>query len=213
VHLKKPQGRGGERRLSDVLGEWGRWCDVILLMENDGASLERVKLTLRKRVRRERRLVATKRDGLLVEPADIEGTGPKVPLADVVAAVEADPGLSQRALAERLGVAESTVRSYLKDAVTAGQVEVRKAENGAGKAVYPANAGGAGVRTGAVSVSHPSRTPAQGMEGGEGVRGAGGIYTAPPLAAPLEETEEDLIEQAVAWRFGLEPEPDSKVTS
>jgi hypothetical protein len=54
VHLKKPSGRG-ERRISDVLGEWGRWCDVLLLMENDGASLERVKLTVRKRVRQERR--------------------------------------------------------------------------------------------------------------------------------------------------------------
>lgn len=38
VHLRKPQGRG-ERRISDVLGEWGRWNDVTILMENDGGSL------------------------------------------------------------------------------------------------------------------------------------------------------------------------------
>ena len=111
VHLKKPQGRG-ERRISDVLGEWGRWCDVLLLLEREGET--RVKLSARKRVRHERRIVAVKRDGLLVEPQDTtEGSGPKVPLEQVVAAVRAEPGLSIKVLAERLGVARGTARSYL----------------------------------------------------------------------------------------------------
>ena len=57
IHLKKPQGRG-ERRISDVLGEWGRWCDVVVIMENDGDT--RTKVTVRKRVRHERRIVVTK---------------------------------------------------------------------------------------------------------------------------------------------------------
>jgi hypothetical protein len=109
VHLKKPQGRG-ERRISDVLGEWGRWCDVLLLLEADG--LERVKLTSRKRVRRERRVVATKAGGLLIDPQEIAGTGPKVPAADVLAAIRDEPGLSIQRLAARLGVSRSTARKY-----------------------------------------------------------------------------------------------------
>ena len=111
VHLKKPQGRG-ERRISDVLGEWGRWCDVLLLLEREGET--RVKLTARKRVRHERRIVATTRDGLLVDPQDTtEGSGPKVPLEQVIKAVRAEPGLSIRALAQRLGVARGTARAYI----------------------------------------------------------------------------------------------------
>ena len=80
VHLKKPTGRG-DRRISDVLGEWGRWNDVTVVQENDGASLERTKISVRKRVRRQRRIVATKAGGLLVDPIDATTakTGPKVP--------------------------------------------------------------------------------------------------------------------------------------
>ena len=111
VHLKKPQGRG-ERRISDVLGEWGRWCDVLLLLEREGET--RVKLSARKRVRHERRIVATKRGGLLVEPQDTtEDAGPKVPLEQVIEAVRAEPGLSIKALAQRLGVARGTARAYI----------------------------------------------------------------------------------------------------
>ncbi len=111
VHLKKPQGRG-ERRISDVLGEWGRWCDVLLLLEREGET--RVKLTTRKRVRHERRIVATKADGLLIDPQDTtEGYGPKVPLEQVIDAVREAPGLSIKALALRLGVSRGTARTYL----------------------------------------------------------------------------------------------------
>ena len=111
VHLKKPQGRG-ERRISDVLGEWGRWCDVLLLLEREGET--RVKLSVRKLVRHERRIVATKRGGLLVDPQDTtEGSGPKVPLERVIEAVRDEPGLSIKALAERLGVARGTARTYI----------------------------------------------------------------------------------------------------
>ncbi|CAN5705677.1 hypothetical protein BH23CHL7_BH23CHL7_20840 [soil metagenome] len=111
VHLKKPQGRG-ERRLSDVLGEWGRWCDVVLLMESEGT--ERTRLTLRKRVRRERRIVVTKRDGLLVDPQDADSSGPKVPVEKVVAIVEAQPGLTFAELAAVLGVSKPTATNYVR---------------------------------------------------------------------------------------------------
>jgi hypothetical protein len=111
VHLKKPSSRG-ERRLTDVLGEWGRWNDVTLLLEASGE--DRVKLTTRKRVRHQRRVLALKRGGLLVEPADIsDGAAPKVPIADVEAAIRAEPGISIKRLAARLGVAHVTARKYV----------------------------------------------------------------------------------------------------
>lgn len=121
VHMKKPQGRG-ERRISDVLGEWGRWCDVLLLMENDGASLERVKVTVRKRVRQERRFIATKRDGLLVDPEDITAKTTAVPLADVVAAITSNPGITAKELGVQLGVSKPTAQRYAAAAEAAGSV-------------------------------------------------------------------------------------------
>jgi AAA domain len=122
VHLKKPQGRG-ERRISDVLGEWGRWNDVTILMENDGASLERVKISVRKRVRHERRIVATKRDGLLVDPEELQSVRTtKVPLADVVTAIGAQPGISAKTLGEVLGVSKDTAQRYAVACEADGQV-------------------------------------------------------------------------------------------
>lgn len=121
VHLKKPgQGRGGDRGLSAVMGEWGRWNDITVMMENDGASLERVKLTVRKRVRRERRLVLTKRDGLLVDPQEIEAGGIKVKPEETLAAIAANPGVSQKRLAELLDVSKATAGRYA-DALVASR--------------------------------------------------------------------------------------------
>jgi hypothetical protein len=123
VHCKKPNGHG-ERRISDVIGEWGRWCDVVVMQELDGT--ERVKLATYKRVRGPRRILATRADGLLVEPKDITGgSGPKVPLERVVAVVQAEPGLSGRRLGQVLQVATATAMGYLRDAEKAGQVILR----------------------------------------------------------------------------------------
>lgn len=122
VHCRKPTGRG-DRRISDVLGEWGRWCDVVVLQENDGKSLERCRLTVRKRVRRERRIIVTKRDGLLVEPTDADaGKGAKVPLSEVVAAIEAKPGMTLAELGQALGVSKDTASNYVAEAESAGLV-------------------------------------------------------------------------------------------
>lgn len=123
VHLKKPQGHG-DRRLSDVLGEWGRWNDVTMLMENDGASLERCKITVRKRVRHERRIIATKRGGLLVEATDADGAkGTKVPAGDVLAAITATPGVTYAELGAAIGVSKDTASRYVAGLVESGQAE------------------------------------------------------------------------------------------
>ena len=112
IHLKKPQGRG-ERRISDVLGEWGRWCDVVILMENDGNGLTRARLTVRKRVRHERRIVVTKAGGLLIDPQDLdEAKGTKVPLDDVLAAIVAAPGITYAELGAAVGVSKDTAARY-----------------------------------------------------------------------------------------------------
>ncbi len=113
LHLKKPQARGN-RRISDVLGEWGRWCDVLVLMEADGA--ERTKVSTHKRIRHQKRIVATRRGGLLVEPQDITDAKPnqKVPPSAVLATIAANPGISRPDLAERLGVGRQTVTRYVK---------------------------------------------------------------------------------------------------
>jgi DNA-binding MarR family transcriptional regulator len=125
VHLKKPQGRG-ERRLSDVLGEWGRWNDVTVLMENDGASLDRCKITVRKRVRHERRIVATKHGGLLVDALDADtAKSTKVPPAEVLAAVVGHPGATLAELGQSLGVSKDTAGRYVATLVEAGRVETR----------------------------------------------------------------------------------------
>jgi hypothetical protein len=116
LHFRKPSGRG-ERRISDVLGEWGRWCDVVVLQENEANSLTRTKITVRKRVRHERRIVATKAGGLLIDPQDAAAAGgPKVPIDDVLAAVAASPGLSYVELGAALNVSKDTASNYVKAA-------------------------------------------------------------------------------------------------
>ncbi len=125
VHLRKPQG-AGRRRISDVMGEWGRWSDVLVLQEADGSSLSRARLTVRKRVRVERSITVTKSGGLLVDPRDTdEASGPKVPLPDVIAAIVSAPGTTVAKLAERLGVSPSTAADYARMAESTGSVERR----------------------------------------------------------------------------------------
>ena len=74
LHLKKPQGRGS-RRISDVLGEWGRWCDVLVLMEAEGPSGPRSRPTSASGSTS--RIVATRAGGMLVDPLDITDKAPR----------------------------------------------------------------------------------------------------------------------------------------
>jgi hypothetical protein len=92
---------------------------VILMMERDGPN--RAKLTTFKRVRRQRRIVATQRGGLLVEPRDIgEGPAPKIPPETVVDTVRASPGMTIAELARRLEVVKKTAERYADAGTTAG---------------------------------------------------------------------------------------------
>lgn len=86
-------------------------------MEADG--LEKVRIEVRKRVTRERRIVATKRDGLLVDAHDVVAGGPKVPQTAFLAAVAQHPGLTALELAPHLGVKDRTVRRYAEAAGSA----------------------------------------------------------------------------------------------
>jgi hypothetical protein len=114
-----------------VLGEWGRWNDVTILMENDGASLERVKITVRKRVRHERRIVVTKRSGLLVDPHELETGGPKVPMARVLEAIASAPGIDAKALGLALDVSRKTAMRYAAEAEAEGKVRHLNGPQGA----------------------------------------------------------------------------------
>lgn len=126
VHLKKPQGRG-QRRISDVLGEWGRFVDVVILIDNDGASLTRVRISARKRVRHERTIIATKAGGLLIDPQELgDGPTPKVSPEAVVAAVVRRPGMTASQLAAELDVSRATAQEYARAAEQAGKIERRE---------------------------------------------------------------------------------------
>ncbi len=136
LHLKKPTGRGA-RRISDVLGEWGRWCDVIVLQEADGTA--RTKLSTLKRVRHQRRIAATRADGLLIDPVDLdEAKGTKVPPADVLAAIVAQPGISYADLGEKLGVSSDTAARYV--AALGDHVDVAKTGPKSKAMVFPSSA-------------------------------------------------------------------------
>lgn len=124
VHFRKPQGRG-DRQITDVIGEWARWADILLMMEADGTSLTRAKLTLRKRVSQERRIQVTKRDGLLVEPVDLENVGPKVSPDKVLATIIEHPGSSYTELGGLLGVTRNTAKDYVAKLEKDHRVESR----------------------------------------------------------------------------------------
>jgi hypothetical protein len=113
LHLKKPQGRGA-RRISDVLGEWARWCDVLVLLEDEGA--DRTKISTHKRLRHHKRIAATRAGGLLIDPVDLVDGVPTRKVSDdkVLAAIAAQPGISYRQLGQRLGVGKSTAENYVK---------------------------------------------------------------------------------------------------
>lgn len=130
VHLRKPSGRG-DRQITDVLGDWGKWCDALLLLEDDGAN--KTKLTTYKRVRHHHRVVCTRANGLLVEPVDISGktSMTKVAPEDLTAAVDPLDGARLDALAARFAITEKTVKNYV--AKPGSGLETRKEPGQHGK--------------------------------------------------------------------------------
>jgi len=172
VHLKKPNAHGA-RRLSDVLGEWGRWNDITMLMEADG--LERVRIELRKRVRRERRIVVTKCDGLLVDPREVESAGPKVAQSDFLKIVGANPGLTADELAPLLNVKPRTVRDYARKAGDALRTEAEAVRGSVKRLRYFTRhaADGAVERPAASPAASQASTPGfTRRRGGHPIRGA-----------------------------------------
>ena len=211
IHLKKPQGRG-ERRISDVLGEWGRWCDVVVLMENDGNGLTRSRLTVRKRVRHERRIVVTKAGGLLIDPQDLDETkGTKVPVDAVLAAVEATPGMTYAELGAAVGVSKDTAARYvaaLGDRVTTVKGTGRSGP-GASMRLYPVAASPhvaarEGYADPAVTpAAEVASTPAESPH-----RRSTSIGAATPRAAiPAAPAEPDDPPSWDLWRVDVELEP------
>jgi hypothetical protein len=130
VHCRKPQSRSA-RAISDVLGEWGRWCDVVVLQERDGPT--RTKLSSLKRVRTQHRIIADQLDGLLQNAVEIgQGPKPKASMDEVVEAVSANEGLTIANLAAVLSVGKATAARYVKEGVQLGLFEQRKTTLGKG---------------------------------------------------------------------------------
>lgn len=204
VHLKKPEGRNPDRAISDVLGEWGRWCDVVVLQENEGLDLHHAKLTVRKRVRRERRVVVEKRGGLLVEPMElVEGLeASKVPMADILEAIRSNPGITVSRLSETLGVGRATGARYVSS--LGGRVVMEAGPRGsktlrlADSDDLPTDAHrGVGTSNGHMGGGAHLPTPPMGGDGG---RWAGG-HLDPPTEdrAPAAGPGEGVWLQPCAW--------------
>lgn len=128
VHCKKPTGRGAAnstRGLDAVMGEYGRINDVTIMMQADGASLDTVVMTVRKRVKNQRRLRFTKKDGLLVDPQSIDDApAPKVDLPTVRDMIIENPGMNYGELGKALGVATNTAKGYVDTLLSKGQVTI-----------------------------------------------------------------------------------------
>jgi hypothetical protein len=118
VHVSKAKGFTGDRGIGAVLGEWARWADVVVMQENDGGGLTRAKLTTRKRVRTQRRIVAEKRGGLLVDAKDADPTpgATTVPMGAVIGVVTAamPTGITYLDLGTHLGVSKDTAARYVR---------------------------------------------------------------------------------------------------
>ena len=173
LHLKKPRAQAG-RRITDVLGEWGRWCDVLLLMERDG---ERTRLSTRKRVRHQRRITATRAGGLLVDPVDIADTKPlkKRSLSTVMATITAKPGITYLELAKALKVSKDTAARYVRDLGDSVRLERDPGARGPAAAVRvfpvaasPHDAAGADAASGAVTDAEASPHAARTYKGAAG---------------------------------------------
>jgi len=119
-HLRKANGRAA-RDITSIIGDWAKWCDVVLQLDDEGG--DRTRLTTRKRVRRQRVIIARRQDGLLLEPVDVTtGKQPKVAGERVVQTIGDNPGRTVDELATLWGVAKRTADKYLDKAEQRGMV-------------------------------------------------------------------------------------------
>jgi hypothetical protein len=124
VHLRKPNGRArGERAITDVLGDWSKWCDALVLMVDVGRHSR--KLSTFKRIGRPRRVIAERQGGLLVRPQDVtdKGTGgPKVATDRFVEAIRRHAGITLEELSAALKVTQKTIKGYAAAAEAEGLI-------------------------------------------------------------------------------------------
>jgi DNA-binding MarR family transcriptional regulator len=132
VHLKKPFGKNKERAITDVLGDWGKWAEGLLLMEDEGDT--KTKLATFKRMG-QRRIIARREGGLLVDPMDITDTkaGPKVSQARFVEAVRRRGGCTLDEIAAELEVGKRTADGYAQKAEAEGFIRRTKEPGRYGK--------------------------------------------------------------------------------
>jgi len=120
THMKKPSG-GGEQAISDVMGQWTRFADAVLLMTPQDPG--RVRLRTLKRLSPVD-IIATQSGGLLVDPFPVTHTGkPKVDMGNVYHVIEQKPDLTVAELGDALGVSKPTAERYVAQGVKLGLLE------------------------------------------------------------------------------------------
>jgi hypothetical protein len=105
VHVTKPRTPSTKVQINRVLGEWGRWSDIVLTMEKVGS--EHVRLTTAKRIRQPRSIIARQSNGLLIEPTTPGTSKASQSIGKIVELVTTHDGMSLAELALGLGVSKN----------------------------------------------------------------------------------------------------------
>jgi hypothetical protein len=141
VHVTKPRASSPSSKLqiNRVMGEWGRWSDIVLTMERAGS--EHVRLTSAKRIRTPRTILVRQRDGLLVDPTTPGTSKASQSIGRVVELVSAHDGMSLAELALGLGVSKKTAERYAHEAEAAHAITLEKIDSPPRIALYLAENG------------------------------------------------------------------------
>jgi hypothetical protein len=178
----------------------------VILMENDGNGLTRARLTVRKRVRHERRIVVTKSGGLLVDPQDLDETkGTKVPLEAVLAAIVAAPGITYAELGAAIGVSRDTASRYARALGAQAQAVKGTARGGTGAkwrlyavSATPHDSAEEGCGDGAaINAGEEAPQRAEPPQLRTTCIGAETLRAETPAVSPAEESDPDILRMAL----------------